>query len=331
MTEKKAVETQKALSPLEEVRGALTKMGGQFSMVLPPQISQERFTRVALTAIQTKPDLLEANRQTLYRACMQAAQDGLLPDGREAALVPYKGNVQYMPMVAGVLKKIRNSGELVSISAHVVYLADEFSYWVDDAGEHLKHTPELDSDPGPPKLVYAMAKTKDGGVYIEVMTMKQIEAVRGVSRAKDSGPWVSWWEEMAKKAVLRRLSKRLPMSTDAEEMWQKDNDNYELNQEPAEPQPVRKSRMETIVEASAEIVDTTTGEILPAEPVKPNYEFLKTMAACKKEIGEEPYYSILKEIGKVSHSNEITDRKIQEAVYAEMKRYAAALKELEEK
>jgi len=80
-----------------------------------------------------------------------------------------------------------------------------------------------------------------------------------------------------------------------------------------------------------DVIDITTGEITqkpkPADTPAPNYEYLKTMSACKKEIGDEAYYRILG-LHKVKHSNEITDREIQKKVYAEMKQYAAADKEI---
>jgi hypothetical protein len=49
------------------------------------------------------------------------------------------------------------------------------------------------------------------------MSLEEIEKVRKVSRAASNGPWVAWWGEMARKTVMRRLSKRLPMSTDLED------------------------------------------------------------------------------------------------------------------
>lgn len=70
-----------------------------------------------MTAVQSNPALLSADRQTLFQACMKCAQDGLLPDGREAALVIFRTKkkidnrdvwvdaVQYMPMVAGVIAR----------------------------------------------------------------------------------------------------------------------------------------------------------------------------------------------------------------------------------
>jgi hypothetical protein len=78
--------------------------------------------------------------------------------------------------------------------------------------------------------VFAIAKTKDGGVYMEVMGRSQIEQVRNVSRAKDNGPWGPWYSEMARKTVIRRLSKRLPMSTDLEAVMHRDDELYELDQ-----------------------------------------------------------------------------------------------------
>ena len=321
------------ITPIEEVKGALVKMEAQFQMVLPPQIPSERFIRVAQTAIQMNPSLLECTRQSLYSACMKSATDGLIPDGREAALVPFKGTCQYMPMTAGILKKIRNSGELISIGAHIVYAGDEFEYWIDDSGEHIKHVPAFGSERVEPKLAYAIAKTRDGGVYIEVMTYKQIEAVRAVSKAKDSGPWVTWWTEMAKKTVIRRLAKRLPMSTDIEGMFERDNENYDFHPDEAEkPKPERKSRMESIVtEVMSETVEPVPVE-LPKEPLAKNkdYKYLQAMKSMKTAIGDEWYYKILKEIGGVAHCNEITEPVKQKQVYNEMKKFQAAKKEVDD-
>lgn len=220
---------------VKDVRHELDKMQPQFKAALPDNIKPERFMRVVQTALQLTPELLNADRQSLFGACMKAAQDGLLPDGREGAFVTFwdkklnANKVQWMPMVTGILKKVRNSGELLSITANLVHKNDEFSYWIDDTGEHLLHKPDLlATERGAPVAVYAIARTKDGGIYTEIMSHAQVEQVRGASRAKDSGPWVSWWGEMAKKTVIRRLAKKLPMSTDLEQVIQRDDELYEF-------------------------------------------------------------------------------------------------------
>jgi recombination protein RecT len=224
-------------APVEVFRLTVQRMAAEFKAALPTQIPVERFIRTTITAVQMQPALLDADRRTLLGACMRAAQDGLLPDGREAAFVIFKSKggtptVQYMPMIGGLFKKARNSGEIASLATHVVFQRDHFRYVLGD-DEKIEHTPTLGADRGDPIAAYAIAKTKDGAVYREVMSHADIEKVRRVSRAKDDGPWVDWWEEMARKTVFRRLAKRLPSSADLEQAFEHDNEVVGFVQTPA--------------------------------------------------------------------------------------------------
>ncbi len=232
----------------QSVRHSIVTMRPEFAKALPKHVPVERFERVALTAVNSSPDLLKADRTSLFAACVKAAQVGLLPDGREAALVTFGGKVQFMPMVAGIMKLVRNSGELLSMSTACVRTCDQFEHWTDEEGEHFKHVPNYDQQ-GDVRLVYAFAKTKDGGRYLEVMSMEQVNMVRAVSRSKDSGPWKSWPDEMARKTVFRRLSKRLPMSTDLDDALRADDELYDLDAGPAPARadaPQRPTRLQAV-------------------------------------------------------------------------------------
>lgn len=214
------------------IRQDLTKMSPEIRKVLPDHISTERFERITLTALQRSPDLLQCSRKSLFESVMRCAEDGLIPDGREAALVKFKDSVAYMPMVAGILKKTRQSGEIATITAQVVYEQDTFEYWIDDQGEHLTHRPDMESDdPGKPRCVYAMARTKTGETYVEVLRMSDVDKIRKASRSSNGGPWSTWWSEMARKSAIRRLSKRLPMSTDLERVVTRDDDFYDFDRD----------------------------------------------------------------------------------------------------
>ena len=243
-------EKTKALAPIDEIRGTIQKMEPQFRIALPNHIPPEKFVRVLQTAINNNQDLVKANRSSLLGAAMKAAQDGLLPDNKESALVTFKDQVVYMPMIQGILKKVRNSGELASISPHVVYENDLFDYWIDEMGEHLKHKPKLTGARGEITHTYCIARTKDGAVYIEVMSKEEIEKVRSVSRSKDGGPWKAWYGEMAKKTVTRRLAKRLPMSTDLDTTIHADDElfNPPPESEP-EQEPVKKTKSSRLSQA----------------------------------------------------------------------------------
>lgn len=209
-------------NPVAVIRQNLTAMAPQFQAALPKHITVEKFTRVAMTAIQNNPDLANADRNSLFGSIVRLAQDGLLPDGREAAIVMFGNKAQAMPMIAGVLKKVRQSGEVSKVSAQVVHENDEF-VWTLGFDEDVTHNPPKLSEPrGKPIGAYATAVLKDGSRLLEVMSLEEIEKVRNVSRAKGNGPWVQWWGEMARKTVMRRLSKRLPMSTDLDEAFERD-------------------------------------------------------------------------------------------------------------
>ena len=285
------------LTVIDEVRNAITKMEPQFRMALPSHISAEKFQRVAITAIQNTPDLLQADRRSLYSACMKLAQDGLIPDGREAALVTFNTKqkdgsyiklVQAMPMVGGILKKVRQSGELATIHAAVVYANDKFRYWVDTDGQHIEHEPVLFGERGKAIGVYAMAKTKDDSVFVQPLSLQDVEKIRNSSRSKDGGPWSQWWDEMAKKSAIRRLAKYLPQSTDVEQILKSDEDLF-MPELPAkeeaenalllekaqaeESAPKRKSRLDKVKEQATVIdVESTPVKEPVNEPAKQQEE-----------------------------------------------------------
>ena len=214
-----------------QIRVDLQRMEPQFKMALPAHIPPERFLRVAMTAVQNNPTLLECDRASLFAATMKAAQDGLLPDGREGAIIPKKGAAVWMPMVAGVLKKVRNSGEISTWSVHEVCERDEFDFELGDS-ERIYHKPRL-SERGKIIAAYSIVKMKDGEVSREVMGMDEIQAIMersdGYQYAKKNNkqnPWISDFSEMAKKTVIRRHAKRLPSSTDLDGLLPHDDPMY---------------------------------------------------------------------------------------------------------
>ncbi|MBX9697890.1 MAG: recombinase RecT [Acetobacteraceae bacterium] len=182
---------------------------------LPEHVPFDRFRRIVLTAVQADADLLRADARLLLTACLRAAQDGLMPDKREGVIMLFKGKPAWMPMVAGLMKLARNSGEIVSMQAQVVYRGEPFRVALGDE-DRIMHERVLDAvDAGqPPIAVYAIALLRDGTRMHEAMTWKQVMKVKGSSASGDKGPWGAWPDEMARKTVLRRLLKRLPLSTD---------------------------------------------------------------------------------------------------------------------
>lgn len=239
------------ISPSDEVCNSIALRQKEYAAALPPQIPSARFVRVAQTAIRTTPKLLDCERNSLYGAIQKCAQDGLLPDGRESAIIPYGTTARYMPMIQGICKKARNSGEIKSLGAQVVYKNDEYDHWIDEQGEHFKHRPAR-ADRGEPILTYAFAQTKDGGIYFEEIDGAQMAAIEKMSKANDS-PWKGPFKtEMMRKSALRRLLKhRVPSSSDLDDMIREDDDIYTSPEKPAAPMAGTSSRLRTAVETTA--------------------------------------------------------------------------------
>lgn len=249
----KSIAAVRDLKPIEKLRAQMEARQLEFKAALPAHIPAERFVRVVMTACQQTPELVFVDRRSLFTSCMKCAQDGLLPDGREAALVIYKDRnrgpiAQYLVMIAGIRKKVRNSGEIATWDAQVVHENDAFEFELGD-DPFIKHRPAL-SDRGKPIAAYSICTLKSGEKSREVMSIADINAIRARSRAKDTGPWVTDYDEMARKTVAKRHSKVLPMSSDLDDLLRRDDDLYDY--EHAKDQ---KSKPKAIAERFDETVD----------------------------------------------------------------------------
>lgn len=204
---------------------AIPEFRDQLKMALPSHIPVERFERVSLTAVQNNADLLnpqKVNQQSLFGALVKAAQDGLLPDGREGAIVPFKGKAQWMPMVAGIMKKVRNSGEIATWDAFAVYEKDKFQRLLGD-DMMIHHEPYDDGDPGPVIGAYSIVTFKDGSKSKDYMPRWRIDKARAQNPiGANSLMWTKFYDEGAIKTVIRHHSKRLPMATDIEAIFERD-------------------------------------------------------------------------------------------------------------
>lgn len=265
-----------AVAPITQFKQQLTAMSSQFGVALPSHIKPEKFQRVVLTVVQSTPDLLEADRQSLFDSCIKCASDGLIPDGREAALTVFNTKVkrggrdewikkvQYIPMMAGIQKRVRNSGLIDSIQAHVIYEKDTFE-WEQGFDERIIHKPFFPGDRGKAVGAYAIAKFKDGTYQFEVMDVAEIERIRAASKTGQFGPWKDWWAEMARKSVFKRLAKWLPLDADVDDLIEYDNRAEAIEPEPTvqiEAPKKRTSKLDAIVQ------EETATEVVEAETVK---------------------------------------------------------------
>jgi recombination protein RecT len=198
-------------TPAQTIGAYLKKMESQIAQVIPKHITVDRLTRIALTTIRTNPKLLECSVPSLLAAVMQAAQLGLEPGLLgHCYIIPYGKEATFIIGYKGMIDLARRSGNIKSIYAHAVYGNDDFDY---EYGLHpeLKHKPAM-TGRGEFVGAYAVAHFNDGGYQFEFMPKEEIEKRKLRSKTYKNGPWVTDYEEMAKKTVVRHMFKYLPLS-----------------------------------------------------------------------------------------------------------------------
>lgn len=197
----------------------LGKRMKQISSVIASNLTPEKMARIALNELRNSDYLAKIavqNPESFVNAIVQAAHLGLEIGGPlgQAYLVPYKGEIKMQTGYRGLISLARRSGEISSINAEIVFERDKFDLTL-GVETKLEHKPYLDGDRGKPKLVYMVARFKDGGHHFEWMSIAEVEKIRAGSSAVQSGkrtPWDTHYEEMVRKTVIRRGWKYLPMS-----------------------------------------------------------------------------------------------------------------------
>lgn len=167
-----------------------------------------------ITTCKNAQKIQQCTPGSIYTAVLQAAEHGLPLDGRMAHIVPYGQVATFQADYKGLVAVGKRHGLFKDAFARIVCENDEFDYWMEDGQFHVRYQPRK-TNRGEVIGAFAVIVTDDGRPVVEYMDCDQIEAVRERSKAKDNGPWVTDWAEMAKKTVLRRNMK---LYTDDPEM-----------------------------------------------------------------------------------------------------------------
>lgn len=199
------------------------KVREQIERALPKHCNAERFLRVATTMLLKVPKLASCSKESFMKAMLDCSSLGLEPDGRLCHLIPFKDQVQLIIDYKGLIELAKRSGEVASWKAETVKEKDFFE-WENGV---IQHKIDWRNDRGGLQCVYSIARLSNGEIDTEVMTLAEVESIRKRSRAGDSGPWVTDFEEMAKKTVIKRHSKRLRLSPEFMTAIEKDYDGLD--------------------------------------------------------------------------------------------------------
>lgn len=182
----------------------------------------DRLKSTFLIAVQQEPKILNCTPESLRREISKCAADGLVPDAKEAVLLPYYDRdaqahiANYQPMVYGIIKRMKELGSVFNIVCEIVCQNDTFSFNAADP-DSLSHSWDVLSETprGATRAAYVIFRDDQKRVmHREIMTLAELEAVRKASKAPNSPAWKNFEGEMNQKAVLRRGSKYISINND---------------------------------------------------------------------------------------------------------------------
>lgn len=288
------VETSPAVLMLDARSQALIEL-------LPDAAAATRFRRVVIQALAKNPDLLDCTPESVVLSVFEAATQGLEPTGAAggAHLVPFNKKVsknperwekqaQLIPDYRGVVRLVTKphdeKGRLVpsdvsAIEARVVKEGDDFS-WTEGIDASIHHVPTLTAGRSTKATthVYAVGRLANGASVFTVMDRAEVEAIRKRGREQSFSPWSTDWDEMAKKTVVKRLSKLLPVRPEVRSILVRED---ELTEAPGPAAAATRAGAQSKTLRLAQ-------RLAPAPAVAPSQAEPETIEGTATDVVDEP-------------------------------------------
>ncbi|MBM3496524.1 MAG: hypothetical protein FJX72_19730 [Armatimonadetes bacterium] len=175
-----------------------------------------RFALMARKVLSDMPQLAQATTASLRRAFVACALAGLYPDGKQAAILPFKnrkaGTVEatFIPGYLGLIQLGYEHPDVTNIRAGCMYLGERFELR-EGSSPAFDYWPDMTVLRSSETVMAAWARaTVRGEPTWKVISRAEVDAIRARSRAKDDGPWVTDYPQMAAKTAFKQMSKWLP-------------------------------------------------------------------------------------------------------------------------
>ena len=175
-------------------------------------VKWEKEAQFAIQAFQ-KDDFLAkmalSNPSSAQNAIINVAAIGITlnPAAKLAYLVPRDGGVCLDISYMGLMHLAMQTGSIMWGQCKLVHEHDTYeALGLDKAPVHKYNAFK---DRGDVVGGYCTVKTRDGDYLTEEMSIEEIAKVQKTSKAKN-GPWVNFWDEMARKTIVKRASKYWP-------------------------------------------------------------------------------------------------------------------------
>ena len=217
--------------------------------VTDQSVTWAKESQFAIQAFQKNDFLAKtamANPTSAQNAIINVAAIGITlnPAAKLAYLVPRDGGVHLDISYMGLLHLAQVSGAIQWGQCRLVHANDTYeSNGLDKAPTHKYNA---FGERGPVVGGYCTVKTQQGDYLTDEMSLAEIKQVENTSKAKN-GPWKNWWEEMARKTIVKRAAKYWPRVERVDNAIHHLNDDEGIEMEPVMP---HKPEAEVAAEAA---------------------------------------------------------------------------------
>jgi recombination protein RecT len=255
----------------DEMLNWMRRYSGYWNPLLPEHHGLEAFELAAMNAIINSGKLREAivaKPMSFVYAMSMCAHFGLMPDGLQAALVPYNGAVKFIPMYRGYITLMHRTGMIRSVHFDHICEGDKVvlnkGALPPDDFKHEIDVFRIDEEEREPRVAYAFAWMTSGfRTEVALMGRKRAEFIRDnhsksyiaaeKARIRDSeyaskpyldkfhSPWHDHFDAMWLKSVVILLAKRMDLSPELRELLAADVADLNTGQKVVIPPKVMRA------------------------------------------------------------------------------------------
>jgi len=251
----------------------------QQEVLFVPALTDQKITwakecQFAIQAFQKSEKLAQAalgNPVSAQNAIINVAAVGITlnPASKLAYLVPRDGGVCLDISYMGLLHLAQSTGSILWGQCKLVHASDTYeSNGLDTAPTHKYNA---FGERGVVVGGYCTVKTPGGDYLTEEMSFAEIKATEATSKAKN-GPWKHFWEEMARKTIVKRASKYWPRAERLDNAIHTINEEEGVFTEPVMPhteekeiQSQEQARLEALQQRVSDLCDQMAAAEAEAE------------------------------------------------------------------
>jgi len=200
---------------LDAVHGMYKRFESQFRAMVPDDAALALMYESLVLALQKMPKLQTCSLPSVFGAFVNAASLRLVPNDPgygHCWILPRKGKATFQLGYQGAILLMTREGVVTQVRARNVYDCDHFELTYGDE-ERLTHIPVVNRPEGATyEFSYAIATLPNGQLKREIVPRADMAQIKemALKNTGNTGPWVTWPEEMQKKTAIFRLSKTIP-------------------------------------------------------------------------------------------------------------------------